>query len=129
MREGYCRMEINMENKHLNPFGGIHGGVYAAALDSVAYWAVYCSLAEDTGLITLDISANMVSTASCGKLIAEGELIKVGRSVCIANATIKDENGKLLACGTSKMLVTSSMQTINQAIVAQGNDSLPPKFL
>ena len=33
-----CRAGRQMENM----FGGIHGGVYAALVDTAAYWAAYC---------------------------------------------------------------------------------------
>ena len=35
---GYCRVEVELEDKHLNPFGGVHGGVYASLIDTAAYW-------------------------------------------------------------------------------------------
>lgn len=37
---GYSRVEIDLDAKHLNPFGGHHGGVYASLIDTAAYWAV-----------------------------------------------------------------------------------------
>jgi acyl-coenzyme A thioesterase PaaI-like protein len=27
---GYCKLEVDLDTKHLNPFGGLHGGVYAS---------------------------------------------------------------------------------------------------
>ncbi len=49
---GYSRFFINLSHKHLNPFGGLHGGVYASAIDSAAYRANYCKLEEDAGLVS-----------------------------------------------------------------------------
>ncbi|NLL86305.1 MAG: PaaI family thioesterase, partial [Syntrophomonadaceae bacterium] len=37
---GYARVELDLEEKHLNPFGGVHGGVYSSLIDTVTYWAV-----------------------------------------------------------------------------------------
>ena len=39
---GYCKVEVDLQNKHLNPFGGVHGGVYSSLIDTAAYLAVYC---------------------------------------------------------------------------------------
>lgn len=115
--------------KHLNPFGGLHGGVYAALIDTAAYWSVYCDLDEDAGLISLDLKVDNLSTAKGGKLVVEGNRIKVGRSICLSEATVTDEQGKLLAHGSSKQMVTRGLQSIHQAVIATGYPSLPPKFL
>ena len=36
---GYSVVELDVVDEHLNPFGGIHGGVYASVIDTAAYWA------------------------------------------------------------------------------------------
>jgi acyl-coenzyme A thioesterase PaaI-like protein len=46
---GSSTVLMNVSKKHLNPFGGIHGGVYAFVIDTAAYWAVYCELDERVG--------------------------------------------------------------------------------
>lgn len=129
LRVGYSRVEVNLENKHLNPFGGIHGGVYSSLIDTAAYWAVYCDIEEDTGYISLDVQVDNLAAVKDGYLIVEGKRIKAGRSICKAEATIKDSNGKYLAHGTSKQMVTPGLQTINQAAITAGYKALPPKFI
>jgi len=129
LRLGYCKVEVNLDTKHLNPFGGLHGGVYASAIDTATYWAVYCALEEDVGLISIDLRVDNLAPIKEGKLIVEGKQIKAGRSICLSEATVIDTEGKLLAYGTSKQMVTQGLQSINQAVKAMGYQSLPPKFL
>ena len=31
---GYSMVELDIGNEHLNPFGDLHGGVYASAIDT-----------------------------------------------------------------------------------------------
>lgn len=126
---GYCKLEIDLENKHLNPFGGLHGGVYSSAIDTVTYWAVYCSIDEDMGLVSLDLHVDNIATVQSGKLIVEGTQIKSGGTVCFAEGTVKDISGKLLAHGTSKQIIVDGLQTVEQAIAAMGHEPLPPKFI
>ncbi len=126
---GYCLLEIDLDKKHLNPFGGLHGGVYSSAIDTASYWAVYCSIPEDTGLISLDLHVDNISTVREGTLIVEGKQIKSGRTVCLAESTVRDLSGKLLAHGTSKQIIVDGLQTVNQAIEAMGYSPLPKKFL
>jgi len=126
---GYSLVEVDMEEKHLNPFGGIHGGVYSSLIDTAAYWAVYCELEENVGLISLDLKVDNLSPVKEGKLIVKGRRIKIGRNVCLAEATVSDEKGKALAHGTSKQMITRGLQTIEQAVLAMGGKPLPPKFI
>ena len=126
---GYCRLEVNVDKKHLNPFGLLHGGVYASILDTVTYWSLYCEMPEESGLITLDNSVDYLHSVKGGKLIAEGKRIYAGRRICTAEATVMDEYSKLLAHGKSKQMVVNGMQTIGYAVESMGYKPLPPKFL
>ena len=125
----YCKLVVQLDKKHLNPFGGLHGGVHASLIDTAAYWASYCALPEDVGLISVDLTVNNLSTTNAGKLIVEGTGIKSGRSICFSQATVTDDSGKLLAHGFSKQMVTNGLQSIDQAVLAMGHPALPPKFI
>ena len=71
----------------------------------------------------VDDSGNEVELpgpARSGKLIAEGRRIKLGQTLGLGEATVKDERGKLLAHGTGTFMI----------VPGQGlPESLPPKFL
>jgi len=126
---GYSIVEMNVGNEHLNPFGGIHGGAYASAIDTAAYWAAYCELEEKVGLISIDLKIDYLAPISEGLMIAKGRSIKIGKSMCLAEATATNKEGKWLAHGTSKMMVTEELQTIEDAFNFTGSKTLPPKFI
>ena len=126
---GYSRIEIDLGNKHLNPIGGVHGGVYSSAFDTAAYWSVYCELDENISYTTIDIKIDLLSAVKEGKIIVEGKSIKVGRNICLSEATAKDTRGKLLAHGSSKLMIVQGMQSISSTVEAMGYQALPPKFL
>jgi uncharacterized protein (TIGR00369 family) len=127
--KGYARVETGLSKNHLNLFGVLHGGVYASLIDTAAYWSVYCDLGEDAGYTTIDLSVSNLSMAREGKIIAEGKSIKTGRSICLTEATVRSANDKLLAHGTSKLMILDGRQTVNQAVDAMGFRALPPKFI
>ena len=127
--KGYARVEVDLQGKHLNPFGAIHGGVFSSLIDTAAYLSVYCELDEIAGYTTLDLSVNNLSMIREGRIIAEGSSIKIGRSICLAEATVKDVDGKLLAHGTSKLMILEETQSVNQALKVMGYKALPPKFV
>lgn len=127
--QGYSLVELDIGRQHLNPFGGLHGGVYASAIDTAAYWAVYCELAEDLGLITLDLKVDYLAPVRAGMMTIKGRRIKIGKTICLAEAVALDQNGKWLAHGVSKMMVTQGLQTIRDAFAFLEAGELPPKFL
>ena len=126
---GFSVVELDVVDEHLNPFGGIHGGVYASIIDTAAYWAAYCELKENAGLISIDLKIDYLAPISKGLIKTKGRSIKIGKSMCLAEATATDQNGKWLAHGTSKMMVTERLQTIQDAFNYIGSGKLPPKFI
>ncbi len=126
---GCSKVELDLDRKHLNPFGAVHGGVYSSLIDTAAYWAAYCELDEGVGYTSLDVSISNLAMAKTGKLIAFGASIKIGRSICLCEATVKDSSGAALAHGTSKLMILDGKQSINHAIEAMGYPVLPPKFI
>lgn len=125
----YARVETDVTNRHLNPFGTIHGGVYASIIDTAAYWAAYCNQTEEAGFTSLDLAVNNLAMANHGRLIATATAVKEGRSICLCEAVIEDENGKILAHGTSKLLMLQGRQSVADALGNMGHPPLPPKFL
>lgn len=129
IREGYSKVVVDLERKHLNAFGGIHGGAYASIADTAAYWALYCSLPENAGFITLDLTVDNLRATNSGAVVAEGRVIKQGRSVCLCEAEARDEDGKLLVHCLSKQFLSPTLQPISAAVRELGYEPLPPKFL
>ena len=129
MREGYCKAIVNLEHKHLNAFGGVHGGAYASMVDTASYWALYCDLPEEAGFITLDLTVDNLRAVDHGTIVIEGGVIKRGRSICLCEAEARDEQGRLLVHCLAKQFLSPTLQPISAAVRALGVDPLPPKFL
>ena len=125
---GYARVEIVLQNKHMNILDSIHGGVYAALIDTAAYWSVYCGLDEQAGHVSVDLCVNNLAGIHEGKIIAEGRSIKIGRKLCTAEATVTDSTGTILAHGTSKMMIVSEERSMHHVAARMGH-ALPPKFI
>lgn len=124
---GYARLRVDMGHKHLSPFMAIQGGVYSALIDAAAYWAVYAEIPEGAGLITMDVNVNNLASVKEGQLQALGRRIKIGRSICLSEVTVTHDCGRILAHGTSKLLITRDLQAI-ETIADLAGQELPPKF-
>lgn len=122
-------VEVEIGREHRNPFGGIHGGLYAAAIDTAAYWFAYCHLQENAGLVSMDLKVDFLAPVSDRKVVVRGQIIKPGKTIYLAEARMSDTDGKVLGHGTSKLMATLGMQTMNDVINYVGSASLPRKFL
>jgi uncharacterized protein (TIGR00369 family) len=105
--EGRVVFSIEPGEQHYNPIGTVHGGVAATLLDSAMGAAVHSTLPEGTGYVTLEVKFNLVRaiTADTGRVLAEGRVIHRGKSVATVEASLRSDDGKLLAHGTSTCLV------------------------
>lgn len=112
-----------------NMFGGVHGGALATLVDAATYCSMYCSVPEDMGYVSIDLTVSDLHSAREGVLYAEGRLIKAGRSLCIAEAFVRDGEGRLLGHGTSKCMVGPQLQPMAAAVQNLGYPPMPPKFL
>ena len=120
---GYSSLEIDLTRKHLQPFGMVHGGVFSSIVDAATFWAVYCGVEDqEAGMTTVDLKLNYLAPAASGKLIARGRQIKLGRTLGYAEAEVLDETGKILAHGTSTVIIMPGK-------AVKADPQLPPKFL
>jgi uncharacterized protein (TIGR00369 family) len=119
---GFSLLEVRLANKHLQPFGFVHGGVFASIIDAAAFWAVFSGIEDpNAGATTVDLKLNYLAPAVSGKLIAKGRQIKLGKTLGYAEATVTDENGRLLAHGTSTLMILPGNGL-------SMDPPLPPKF-
>ncbi len=125
---GCSVVTLDVGNEHMNPFGGIHGGVYASAIDTAAYWSAYCDVPEENGLITIDVKVDFLAPVSGNKIIINGRRIKSGKTLYLTEAMMSDTNGTVLAHGTSKLMVTRK-QSVVDLVKYIGLGKLPPKFI
>lgn len=90
-----------------NPMGTVHGGIAATMLDSVMGCAVHTTLPAGVGYTTLELKVNYIRTARTDgrTLSAEGTVVHAGRRTATAEGKVLDENGKLVAHGTTTCLI------------------------
>ena len=92
---------------HLNPAGGVHGGLAATLLDSCMGLAVQSTLEKGLGSTTLEFKISFVRpiTPHTGEIRAEGLILSRGRRVGTAEGRVTDRDGRLLVHGTTTCLI------------------------
>ncbi len=94
---------------YYNPLGSVHGGWAATLLDSCMACAVHSTLPAGVGYTTLEFKIDLIRpiTVKTGDVSAEGRVIRVGKRIGLAEGTLRDANGEILAKGTTTCLITS----------------------
>lgn len=102
-REGYAKIALDVERKHLNRSDIIHGGVLLTMLDEAgALCGVYSAdRALRRSSVTVDLDCRFVGQAGGGRVFGTGELVSHGRSLYFTRTTVVDAEGRVLAYGSS----------------------------
>jgi len=119
---GRSFLEVDVQEKHLQPYGIVHGGVYASLIDAAAFWAAYTHIDAASGMTTVEMKLNYLAPAASGRFMARGKSIKIGRTICLSEATVFDDNEKMLAHGTVTLMILNSLEL-------NAKTELPPKYL
>jgi uncharacterized protein (TIGR00369 family) len=89
-----------------NPLGGVHGGFALTLIDSATGCSVHTELDAGVGYTTVETKANFVRPVpSEGVVRCEGRVVSRGRTIATAEAYLRSEDGKLLAHGTSTLII------------------------
>jgi acyl-coenzyme A thioesterase PaaI-like protein len=64
---------------------------------------------------------NYLTATSGGKMRARGKTIRIGKSICLGEASVEDERGALLAHGTATLMIVRNLKLKGEAV-------LPPKY-
>jgi uncharacterized protein (TIGR00369 family) len=106
------RVVVTLEptGAHLNPAGGVHGGLTATLLDSCMGLAVQTMLEKGISQTTLEFKISLVRpiTPETGLIRAEGRVLSCGRRISTAEGRVTDRQDRLLAHGTTTCLIFQS---------------------
>jgi len=74
--------------------GFVHAGVVVAALDSACGYAALTLMPDDAEVLTVELKVNLLAPAGGHTLVAEGEVLRAGRTltVCRGDAYAEEES-------------------------------------
>ncbi len=99
---GQARVSLDLEDRHLNRHGVLHGGIAAMLLDSASGFT--CSLAGDPEtappVLTVSLTTNFLAPGKPGRVTAVGKITGGGRALTYASAELTHADGTLIATST-----------------------------
>lgn len=108
--EGRATFEIDVDERHWNPMGTVHGGIFCDVADGALGISFASTLEEGESFTTLELKVNFLKPVRKGKLRAEAKIIKRGKTIGLAECDVTDETGSLVAHATSTLMVLRGEQ-------------------
>ena len=108
--DGFAAFEGEPGPHLLNPMGTVHGGWALTLIDSATGCAGLTVLPAGTGYTTIETKGNLSRpiTPGTGRVRAEGRIVSQGRQIISCEAWVRDREGRVLAHGTSTLMVLSA---------------------
>jgi uncharacterized protein (TIGR00369 family) len=108
-REGWVRLRLPVRDELRNAAGApVHGGVYGTLVDAAvgaALGTLHAASEGGVGQTTLDLNVSFIGAAADGDLIAEGRILRKGRTIAFGETTITDAAGHLVAVGRATYMI------------------------
>jgi uncharacterized protein (TIGR00369 family) len=108
--DGYAVFEGETGPHLLNPLGGVHGGWALALIDSATGCAAHSTLPPGFGIATIETKVNFTRPIQqdTGRVRTEARVVVRGRQIITADARVLDAEGRVLAHGSSTVMVVAN---------------------
>jgi len=103
---GYCAIAINPRPEVAQQHGYVHAGVISMIVDTAGGYAGFTLFPAESSVLTVEFKVNLLAPAEGERLIAEGFVVKPGRTLVITRGEVHAERG-----GT-RTLVALMQQTL-----------------
>jgi uncharacterized protein (TIGR00369 family) len=90
---GYCAIALAPRPAVAQQHGYVHAGVVAAIVDSAGGYAGFSLFPSDASVLTVEFKLNLLAPAAGERLVAEGFVVKSGRTLTITRGEVHAERG------------------------------------
>jgi uncharacterized protein (TIGR00369 family) len=98
---GHAIFEMEADERHHNPMGTLHGGIYCDLADAAMGFAYAATLAEGETFTTIELKINFLGAVRRATLTAEARVVKAGSTLGYVECEVKDHTGKMVAKAAS----------------------------
>lgn len=98
---GHAIFEMEADERHHNPMGTMHGGIYCDIADAAMGYAFAATLAEGETFTTIELKINFLRAVRKATLTAEARVVKGGTTLGYVECEVKDQTGTLVAKAAS----------------------------
>ena len=88
---GYCAIALAPRPELSQQHGYVHAGIVSAIVDTAGGYAGFTLFPEDASVLTVEFKLNLLAPAGGDRLIAEGFVVKPGRTLAITRGEVHAE--------------------------------------
>ncbi len=97
---------LEIQPRHLQPFGIVHGGVYCAIVESLASLGAFLTVAGEGKLVAgIENHTSFLRSIRGGKVTGVAVPVNIGRTTHLWDVEVRDERERLVAKGSVRMAV------------------------
>ena len=90
---GYCAISLVPRPEVAQQHGYVHAGVVAAIVDSAGGYAGFTLFPVAASVLTVEYKLNLLNPAEGDRIVAEGFVVKPGRTLVITRGEVHAEQG------------------------------------
>jgi len=98
---GRAVFEMEADQRHHNPMGTLHGGIFCDLADAAMGFAYAATLGEGETFTTIELKINFLRAVRKATLTAEAKVVRAGSTVGYVECDVRDQTGKLVARAAS----------------------------
>lgn len=99
--DGWLKVGFDGKPEFCNPAGFIQGGILSAMLDDSMGPAVFVTSDGRFYATTISLTVNFIARARPGPLIAEAQVIQIGKSIAFMEGKLMDQDGTVFATASA----------------------------
>lgn len=88
---GYCALTLVPRADLTQQHGYVHAGIVSTIVDSAGGYAGFTLFPEDASVLTVEFKLNLLAPAEGDRLVAEGFVVKPGRTLTITRGEVHAE--------------------------------------
>lgn len=120
---GYCAISLRPHAGITQQHGYVHAGIVSAIVDSAGGYAGFSLFPAGASVLTVEFKVNLLAPAEGDRVVAEGFVVKPGRTLCITRGEVHAEHGgrrKLVALMQQTLMVMNGRDDGERRSPAKG---------
>jgi uncharacterized protein (TIGR00369 family) len=90
---GYCAIGLVPRSEVMQQHGYVHAGIVSTLVDTAGGYAGFTLFPADSSVLTVEFKLNLLAPAEGDRLVAEGFVVKAGRTLVITRGEVHGERG------------------------------------
>jgi uncharacterized protein (TIGR00369 family) len=117
-------LEYDVDDRHRQPYGIVHGGVHCAAVETACSTGAGAdALARGQGVVGVENHTSFVHAVRSGRIRVTARPVTRGRRSQLWEATARDASGRIVSTGRVRLLaIAMGSELAGEAAAVQGRD-------